>query len=159
MTKKEREIMDEKVMTGMMKGCLISFIFWIALIAFVLLVGSCKTRTVVVETVRTDTLRYQRNTRDSIFLHDSIYIHEWAAGETVYVQRDRWRTKYVEKQVRDTTYIATHDTIPQPYPVIKEVPRQLTWWQKNLQRTGGIALGLLLLWISVQAWKIYKRRF
>lgn len=146
-------------MGGVLKGCLSAIVFWIAFVMLILLFVSCKTRTVVVETVRTDTLLYHRNTRDSIFLHDSIYIHEWAAGETVYVQRDRWRIQYVEKQVHDTTYIATHDTIPQPYPVIKEVPRELTWWQETLQRTGGIALGLLLLWLALQAWRIYKRRF
>ena len=148
-----------ELMGGVLKGCLSAIVFWIAFVMLILLFVSCKTRTVVVETVRTDTLLYHRNTRDSIFLHDSIYIHEWAAGETVYVQRDRWRIQYVEKQVHDTTYIATHDTIPQPYPVIKEVPRELTWWQETLQRTGGIALGLLLLWIGLQAWRIYKRRF
>lgn len=146
-------------MGGVLKGCLSAIVFWIAFVVLILLFASCKTRTVVVETVRTDTLRFQHNTRDSIFLHDSIYIHEWAAGETVYVQRDRWRTQYVEKQVHDTTYIATHDTIPDPYPVEVKVPRELTWWQKTLQRTGGIALGLLLLWLALQAWRIYKRRF
>ena len=146
-------------MGGVLKGCLSAIAFWIAFVMLILLFASCKTRTVVVETVRTDTLRYQRNTRDSIFLHDSIYIHEWAAGETVYVQRDRWRTQYVDKQAHDTTYIATHDTISAPYPVEVKVPRELNWWQKTLQRTGGIALGLLLLWIALQAWKIYKRRF
>ena len=120
------------------------------LLLLCLSLAGCKTRTVVVETVRTDTLRYQRNTRDSIFLHDSIFVHEWADGETLYVQRDRWRTKYVEKQVHDTTYIATHDTIAQPYPVIKEVQRQLTWWQKALQRTGILSIALLLGWLLIK---------
>ena len=156
---KKREEYDMELMGGVLKGCLSAIVFWIAFVMLILLFASCKTRKVVVETVRTDTLRYQRNTRDSIFLHDSIYIHEWATGETVYVQRDRWHTQYVEKQVHDTTYIASHDTIPSPYPVEVKVPRQLTWWQKALQRTGGIALGLLLLWLALQAWRIYKRRF
>lgn len=120
------------------------------LLLLCLALAGCKTRTVVVETVRTDTLLYHRNTRDSIFLHDSIFVHEWAAGETVYVQRDRLRTRYVEKSVHDTTYIATHDTIAQPYPVIKEVPMQLTWWQKALQRTGILSIALLLGWLLIK---------
>jgi hypothetical protein len=103
-----------------------------------------------VETVRTDTLRYHRNTRDSIFIRDSIFVHEWATGETIYVQSDRWRTRYVEKSVHDTTYIATHDTIAQPYPVIKEVPRQLTWLQKALQRTGILSIALLFGWLLIK---------
>ena len=120
------------------------------LLLLCLALAGCKTRTVVVETVRTDTLRYQRNSRDSIFLHDSIFVHEWAAGETIYVQRDRWRTKYVGKSVHDTTYIATHDTIAQPYQVMNEAPRQLTWWQKSLQRTGILSIALLLGWLLIK---------
>ena len=120
------------------------------LLLLCLTLAGCKTRMVVVETVRTDTLLNHLNTRDSIFLHDSIFVHEWSAGETIYVQRDRWRTRYVEKSVHDTTYIATHDTIPQPYPVIQEVPRQLAWWQKALQQTGILSIALLLGWILIK---------
>ena len=51
-------------------------------------------------------------------------------------------TKYVEKQVHDTLYQAVHDSIPQPYPVIKEVPAELTWWQHF-----RISLANILLWV------------
>mgnify|MGYP006864373370 CR=1 FL=1 len=78
---------------------------------------------------------------------------------TMYIKITEWHTKYVDRAVHDTTYIATHDTIPDPYPVEVKVPRELNWWQKFMMRTGGIALGLLLLWLGWQIWKIYKRRF
>ena len=55
------------------------------LLLLCLTLAGCKTRMVVVETVRTDTLLNHLNTRDSIFLHDSIFVHEWSAGETIYV--------------------------------------------------------------------------
>lgn len=144
-----------ELMGGVLKGCLSAIAFWVVLIMLVLLFAGCKTRTVVVETVRTDTNYVAKHFRDSIWLHDSIHIKE--GGDTVWIER--WHTKYREKQVHDTTYIATHDTIPQPYPVEVKVPRELSCWQKALQRTGGIALGLLFIWIGWQAWKIYNRRF
>lgn len=133
-------------------GTIFAFVFIIVLIA---MLTSCKTRTVVVETVRTDTTYITKHQRDSIHVHDSIRIHE--AGDTVRI--DRWHTKYIESIKHDTTYIAKTDSVPVPYPVEVKVPRELSWWQKTLQRTGGIALILLLLWIGRQAWKIYTKRF
>lgn len=159
MNKRQREEYDIELMGGVLKGCLSAIAFWVVLIMLVLLFAGCKTRTVVVESVRTDTTYITKQQRDSIWLHDSIYMHEYQKGDTVFMFRDRWHTQYVEKQVHDTTYIATHDTIPDPYPVEVKVPRELNWWQKTLQRTGGIALALLLLWIGLQIWKIYNRRF
>ena len=137
-------------------GTIFAFVFIIVLIA---MLTSCKTRTVVVETVRIDTNYVAKHFRDSIWLHDSIFMHEYQKGDTVFMLRDRWHTKYREKQVHDTTYIAKTDSVPVPYPVEVKVPRELTWWQKTLQRTGGIALILLLLWIGRQAWKIYTKSF
>lgn len=155
----QREEYDMELMGGVLKGCLSAVVFWIVLIMLVLLMASCKTRTVIVETVRTDTTYITKHQRDSIWLHDSIRIKEQVKGDSTIMFIERWHTKYVEKQVHDTTYIATHDTIPQPYPVEVKVPRELSWWQKALQRTGGIALVLLFLWLGWQVWKIYNRRF
>lgn len=129
------------------------------IIVLIALLTSCKTRTVVVETVRTDTTYISKQQRDSIWLHDSIYMKEYQQGDTIYVLRDRWHTKYIEKQVRDTTYIAKTDSVPVPYPYEVKVPRELNLWQKTLQRTGGIALILLLVWIGRTVWKIYTKRF
>ena len=148
-----------ELMSGVLKGCLSAIAFWVVLIMLVLLFAGCKTRTVVVETVRTDTTYITKHQRDSIYLKDSTHVSETQHGDTLLLKITEWHTKYVDRQVHDTTYIATHDTSPQPYPVEVKVPRELSWWQKALQRTGGIALGLLFIWLGWQAWKIYKRRF
>lgn len=159
MTMNKREEYDMELMGGVLKGCLSAIAFWVVLIMLVLLFAGCKTRTVVVETVRTDTTYITKHQRDSIWLHDSIYMHEYQKGDTVFMLRDRWHTKYIESIKHDTTYIAKADSVPVPYPVEVKVPRELNWWQKALQRTGGIALGLLFLWLGWQVWKIYNRRF
>jgi UDP-N-acetylglucosamine pyrophosphorylase len=87
---------------------------------------------------QTDTVYQNRVLKDSVYLHDSIEVK--IKGNSVTI--DRWHTKYVEKQIHDTTYIATHDTIPQPYPVevVKEVEKELTWWQRQKIAFGELAM-------------------
>lgn len=133
------------------------------IIAMVLVLSGCKTRTVVVTVpkVRTDTLIITKYQRDSIWLHDSIHVSEKTENDTVWLEVKKWHTIYIETRTRDTIYIATHDTIPQPYPVevIKEVEKELTWWQKTKMWVGGIAMLLLLAWFVWQAALIYMRRY
>ena len=123
-------------------------------IAFVL-TGCTTPKVVEVEKVRTDTCYISRQQRDSIWLHDSVHVKEFMAGDTVYVLRDRWKTKYVERQVHDTCYVATHDTVPQPYPVEVEVPAELTWWQRLRMQLGG---ALLLLLAGGVVWRLVRAR-
>lgn len=112
-----------------------------------MLAVGCKTKTVTVTVpkVRTDTLIITKSQRDSIWLHDSVYVSEKTENDTVFLEKKKWHTKYVEKIVRDTTYIAKHDTIPMPYPVevIKEVEKELTWWQKVRMFAGSLMLAML----------------
>ena len=103
------------------------------------LFSSCTTtKYVPVIEHHTDTLIQTNLQRDSIYVHDSIMVSQ--QGDTVRI--DRWHTKYVEREVHDTLYQAVHDSIPQPYPVIKEVPAELTWWQHF-----RISLANILLWV------------
>ena len=100
----------------------------------------------------TDTLIKTNVQRDSVYVHDSVTVTQ--KGDTVLM--DRWHTKYVEKQVHDTTYVAKHDTIPQPYPVEKKVEKPLTVWQSFRMVLGTIALIALVLYVIAI---IAKKRF
>ena len=103
------------------------------------LFSSCKSvEYVPVIEHHTDTLIQTNLQRDSIYVHDSIMVSQ--QGDTVRIEK--WHTKYVEREVHDTLYQAVHDSIPQPYPVIKEVPAELTWWQHF-----RISLANILLWV------------
>ena len=97
-------------------GCAGAIAFWLVLVILMLCFAGCKTRMVVVETVRTDTTYITKQQRDSIWLHDSIFMHEYQNGDTVFMLRDRWHTKYIESIKHDTTYIAKTDSVPVPYP-------------------------------------------
>ena len=99
---------------------------------------SCKnTEYVTVVEHQTDTMYFSKVQRDSIYLHDSTFIKE--KGDTIFFEK--WHTKYIEKLTHDTTYVATHDTIPQPYEVEKIVKERYTpWFVKALAWIGGIGL-------------------
>ena len=132
-------------------------IIWLAILMLLAWLTSCTTtKYVEVEKVRIDTTYITKWQKDSVWLHDSILVKD--RGDTVLVEK--WHTKYMEKQVHDTTYVATHDTIPQPYPVetIKVVPAELSWWQKLRLWIGNVGLMALLgfvWWFGVRLWKVY----
>ena len=103
---------------------------------------SCKSvEYVFVPQTHTDTLIQTKLQHDSIYINDSTVITE--KGDTVKIEK--WHTKYVEKQVHDTLYIAKTDSVPAPYPVIKEVPAELSWWQKTRLHIANILLWSLLI--------------
>ena len=111
-----------------------------ALIIMLALTGCKTTEVVTVEKVKSDTTYITKVQRDSIWQHDSVYVKE--KGDSVLIER--WHTKYIEKEVHDTTYVAKHDSVPVPYPVTKYVEKQLSWWQKTLMYAGGI-FGLFII--------------
>ena len=126
--------------------------FW--LFIALLVVGwltSCTTteRVVTVEKVKTDTTYITQHQRDSVWLHDSIHVSE--KGDTIRIEK--WHTKFIEKVSHDTTYVATHDTIPHPFPVIKMVEKPLSKIQKALI---GIGIFALMGIIIFAVWKLKK---
>ena len=133
-------------------------IVWMVILFVLALLASCKqVEYVTVEKVLTDTTYITKWQRDSIWLHDSIHVKE--KGDTVLVEK--WHTKYVESIKHDTTYVATHDTIPDPFPVetIREVPAELSWWQRLRLWIGNIGLlGILgvIGYYGVKLWRVYK---
>ena len=131
-----------------------TFMFFLFILS---LIAGCKSheRMVVLETVRADTLRLSHNIRDSVWLHDSIYIRD--KGDTMFIER--WHTRWRDRTVHDTAYVSKTDSVPVPYPVEVKVPRELSWWQRLRMHAGGVALSLLAIWFGVQIWKIYKKKF
>lgn len=137
-------------------GCLgiMAWMFILLVAGFVLIaMGSCRSvRYVPVETIKHDSLYITQHQKDSIYIHDSIYQKE--KGDTLIIEK--WHTRYIEKQVRDTLIQIQRDTIPQPYPMEVEVPAQLSWWQKTRMHIGEITIIALLVllgsWIVRIKW-------
>ena len=144
-----------------MQACWQFFLTALAIVSLILLAmcfGACKTRehATIVPQVRTDTVQITKHQRDSIWLHDSVHVLERQSGDTIYLLRDRWHTKYIERATHDTLYHATHDTIPQPYPVEVAVEKPLTWWQKTRMTIGTIAIIIIIVLLGREAWKLWR---
>ena len=144
---------DERLTAGCLQ-VVVMILFVLFALAVCMLMGGCTTeRVVTVEKVRTDTMRLTRTSHDSIYIHDSTYVFE--KGDTFVMER--WHTKYMLNEVHDTAYIATHDTIPQPYPVVKEVERKMTRREQMVFSVGVLTIIGALCWFVWYAVKILRR--
>lgn len=151
---------DEKDFNRALGNVIKWLVVWMVILFVLALLASCRqVEYVTVEKARTDTTYITKWQKDSVWLHDSIHIKE--RGDTVLVEK--WHTKYVESIKHDTTYIATHDTIPQPYPIetIKMVEKDLNWWQRLRMWLGNMVLlallGVVGYW-GFRCYKVYKFR-
>lgn len=132
---------EERMNAGCMQATGIIIGAAIALL-ICLLFGSCKTTEYVqVPVVHNDTLIQTKILKDSVWIKDSTHVSE--KGDTVRIHH--WHTEFVKKEVRDTIYQSKTDSIPYPVEVIKEVPADLTWWQKTRLYLANIMLVALLL--------------
>lgn len=146
---------------AMKSGCFVCLFYLIAFAVGVLLCAlfeSCTTTEyVTVEKIKHDTTYISKLQRDSVWLHDSIYVHEWTKGDTVYRDRDRWHTVYRETKSHDTLYQVRIDSVPVPYPVIKEVEKQLTRRQQMVMCIGLFAIIAAICWFVWWAVKILRQ--
>lgn len=112
------------------------------------LIGCSKKIYIPVESVKTE---YETlHVRDSIYLKDSVYIHE--KGDTVFI--DRWRTIYKEKLIRDSINI--RDSIP--YMV--EIEKNVIVYKMNKIQNFFYVLGLIFCAILIGKYGIkYIKRF
>ena len=123
-------------------GCSLPAVGSVVLLLILLLLSGCRSvQYVPVVEHHTDSLYITKHVRDSIYLQDSTSIKD--RGDTVTIEK--WHTKYIARYVHDTTYIATHDTVPSPYPVEVKVPSELSWWQRVRMTLGEVFIGVLVL--------------
>lgn len=111
------------------------------LFAIVLILVGCKTKEVIVTVpeYHTDTLLMHSTRLDSIYIHDSIHVRE--KGDTILIER--WHTAYRDRVKTDTIYKSRVDSVGVPYPVVQEVERELTRWQKAKMNLGLVFLGIM----------------
>lgn len=127
-----------------MKG-LKFFLFTLA--AFTL--TGCKTHERLVEqvVVKHDTCFIQQLRRDSIYLHDSIYTHEWIVGETIRIETTRYRDRWHERIIRDTSFVARIDTVL--VTKTETITARTPAWKLWLMRLGAAAIGAVITYIIV----------
>lgn len=131
------------------------FTLIIVMILMAVAVTGCKTTTYVpVVEHHTDTLRVVQHHRDSIYLHDSTFVREIIQGDTVRIVTEMWHTKYRDRLKTDTLYRSRTDSVPVPYPVIKEVKKPLNFFEKAMMGTGIASIVGLLFYFFI----LFKKR-
>lgn len=119
-----------------------------------LIIAGCSPRVIEHVTVRTDTAYVSRLQFDSVWLHDSIYLHEYARNETVFVEKTKWKTVYQEKLRHDTVYISKRDTVK--VTKIVEVAKKKNFFQRLLDTVKWIGVAALLAAVALAVMKFKK---
>ena len=135
---------QEFTMMQLLKAIIVGMIA----VALITLFCGCKTvmKVVEVEKVRTDTTYITKHQRDSIHVHDSVYLHEYTLGDTVYIEKVRWRTDIKEKLRIDTIYKSKTDTVK--VSVQETIVKQDSKW-KRLGKMIGKMLAVALLLFAI----------
>lgn len=115
-------------------------IYTTILLLFAAMLMGCKTKTVYVPVreIQTEIEILDRWSRDSIYVHDSVFVAH--KGDTVF--REKYQYVYRDKVVKDSVWIRDSVRVEVPYPVIetREVNR-LKGWQIFLMCLGGGMIG------------------
>ena len=115
-------------------------------------VCSCKT-TEYVEVPVVHTEYVYKESKDTAYVRDSVYIKEVQKGDTIRITeyRDRYRFRYITSV--DTVVVLDSITVEVPYEVVK-VDHQQTWLQKTLMNIGLCFIFGFVLWLVLKRLKI-----
>lgn len=128
---------------------------WIIAAAWIMIIwlsSSCSTQYVPVESVRYDSVFFEKIRKDSIFVQDSVFIRQ--KGDTVF--KDKFKVVYKYVLLRDTMLTVRRDSIPIPVPVEKK----RTWWEQTKIDVGGYAVTIIVIYVlcRLMRWFIMRTR-
>ena len=136
------------IMTGLYAASLV------AVFAACLFLSGCSPRVIERTIVKTDTVRMNHTAMDSIYVIDSVFVHEWHEGDTVRIETTRWRDRWRELVVHDSVYVAKTDTLrvvsagkPQ-----STCPTGWQWFQIWVGRIALVALAFVLTFKIIKRW-------
>ena len=108
---------------------------WLA--AMLLLMVGCKT---VQPVIMPNSHQQQHDSIRTEYKHDSVYIDRWhkeyVKGDTVYIHDSIWRDRWKFKEIHDSIYTNSTDTIYRTVEVTKP--------QSTFLRNSGIALWIVI---------------
>ena len=147
----------KRFMIALMWTIMMFFAFLLtAMVSCFTLTGCTSVQYIPVESVTHDSIYISKLERDSIHVHDSIYLEVKQQADTII------KTKYVQKVVyrdalrTDTFFIERVDSVQVPYPV----ERKLTKWESVKMDIGGIAIGGVVVMVigAALGWIIKRKR-
>ena len=92
--------------------------------------------------------------RDSVYLHDSVFVNQWTQGDTVFVDKVVTRYKYKDRLRHDTVAVVRADSVRVPYPVEKD----LGWWEKTRLYSFPVLVAMVAVLAFVVVWLVKKLR-
>lgn len=129
---------------------LFRILFWAAVVTACCALFSCRTvQYVPVENTHTSETEKHNVERDSIHVHDSVYIY--MQGDTIFDVR--LKTIYKEIFRTDTFIVEKTDTIN----TIVEVEKKLTKWQQTKMDVGAGVLYAVPILIAVGLYILYRK--
>lgn len=124
----------------------------LGLLSVVLLVGCTTTRYVPVPSVSVDSVYVDRWLRDSVYLHDSVFVNQWKKGDTVFIDKVVTRYRYKDRWRHDTVAVVRTDSVRVPYPIGKD----LGWWEKTRMYSFPILVAIVAVLAFVVVWLARK---
>ena len=100
-----------------------------AVVALCALCSCAKTIYVPVESVKLDSVYFNRHTRDSIYIKDSVFVS--SKGDTVFL--NKWHTVYRDRIICDTLFESSCDTTV----VVRTVQREFTKFERLKMDVGA----------------------
>ena len=119
-----------------------------------LLFGCTTTKYVPVPSISVDSVYVDRWLRDSVYLHDSVFVNQWTQGDTVFVDKVVTRYKYKDRLRHDTVAIVRTDSVQVPYPIEKD----LGWWEKTRLYSFPVLVAMVAVLAFVVVWLAIKQK-
>lgn len=108
---------------------------------------ACSPRLRIVQVPEVHTEIRERLRIDSVYLHDSIYLHEYTRGDTIYLTKEHHHWHYRTKT--DTLRLYRTDSVPVVKEVAVEKPRA---WVKDFREVALWVIVALVV-LAVGRWR------
>ena len=95
---------DDYTLQGLQNGCGFVCLFWAVVIALCFLLSGCKTVERENIVIKNDTVRIYSQHKDSVVYRDSVFVHLYERGDTIYHVTERWNVQYRDRIHTDTVY-------------------------------------------------------
>ena len=115
-------------------------------LVLVLLFSGCTSHREVATSERSSEYTHLTDTfikRDSVHVHDSVFIEQYMRGDTFHIVRNFYRTEYRDRLVLNPTHdtIIRHDTLR--ITAVTEKTAKVGFWTGSLPLLPAIALSVL----------------
>ena len=116
-----------------------------AMLGLALLFGGCKTVEQENIVTKTDTVRIYSQHKDSVIYRDSVFVHLYERGDTIYHVTERWNVHYNDRVRVDTVYKVREVAQQSKEVAEKKEP----WWDSFLTKvllcllTGAVLVGVI----------------